>query len=277
MNYHSEKYCIYYTIDQNYWKHLTVSLHSLCENYNGDIYVFYDYLDGKIKKKIKKIFFKRVKFIKLKFYDYKLIINKTNYKYFYKILPIKYLSKYNKILYLDADTIVRKNIDNIFLTKFGNFDIAGVKEPFKTSNEYYHMGGPRINTGVMLIKTDKWINKNYTEKILRKFTSLYNSRLIADQPIINITVKKIKILNPIYNWVDGYNDRYKNKNCYNDNINILHFNKDKPWLLNSNSHYKSLYRLYRRKFDRYFFAQDLFNIKSVYHFFLRKLKFFFRN
>jgi lipopolysaccharide biosynthesis glycosyltransferase len=51
MNYNSGKYCIYYTIDQNYWQHLTVSLHSLCQNYNGDIYVFYDHLETEIKKK----------------------------------------------------------------------------------------------------------------------------------------------------------------------------------------------------------------------------------
>ena len=112
-----------------------------------------------------------------------------------------YLSKIlkeDKILYLDADTIVTNSLLDLWQTDITDYAIAGVKE----YGEWYdYIGVPNeeyINAGVLLMNL-KYIREH---KIDDKLFKLINSKWLGfpDQDAINIICNgKIKYINPVYN------------------------------------------------------------------------------
>ena len=261
----NKNYCVYYAITKNYWKHLFVSIKTLKKFNKIETYVFHDGL----KQKIRNIFFNyfgrnSIKFIKVN----KIPIN--NFGYFIKVLSITKLAEYKKILYLDSDTVINKSISNIFKINIKNNIVAGVSEPFKAKNINldFNQKNKRMNTGVMLINTKKWIKFNTNKKIFSMLRKIENKNSVTDQPIINyILYGKIKFIKKSWNFLDNHfhNDFNLKK------INIVHFNRQKPWLLNSKNFYKDIYIKNRRLFDKFFIGEDIFSLKELLKFILHKI------
>lgn len=251
------KYAVYFTTDLNYWKHSFVSIKSLLEsNDSVDVFLFYDKLNQKILNIFRNIFKGQLKLIK--FQDNN--IKRINYKlrpYFFRYFIPKKLKKYNKVLYLDSDTITLCDISKIFNTKLVK-TIAAVREPKPPTQKKLYIGNPklkRFNSGVMLFNTKKYISKDYLKKIIitsKKFKDKW-----GDQPAANYIFRNdIKYINGKWNYLDKSDPKKINKKM------ILHFNNFKPWKINHKSPHKNLYRYYRRKIDKLFFYDDL-NFKSI--------------
>lgn len=147
---------------------------------------------------------------------------------YFKIFVPKIFKQYNKVLYLDSDTIVSKNIDELFNIVFKqNEIIAGVEEfqywnllnktvknlpkQFKTTKDYYKeifkLDGSQtyINAGVLLFDIQKCNYFNFTEKCLEiiKNNPLENKFLHCyDQDVINSAcVNCIHYLGFEYNFI----------------------------------------------------------------------------
>ena len=130
------------------------------------------------------------------------------------------LVKYEKILYLDADVVVNKNIDS--LLNLNSF-ISGVND-----NETLEIENRGLNAGVLFIKP----SLNEWEKIRSSVDDFFPGGH-TDQSLINHIYKnQIEYLEPKYNVLDK-SIRRRNiliKNQFFKESYIYHFNGGKPWM-----------------------------------------------
>ena len=148
------------------------------------------------------------------------------------------IEKYNKVLYLDTDTLVQKDIidllnieENIGVcfedvnTIRGN--IESMAQRFKSSK--YNLDKKLFNSGIFIIN-DSITNGNEIKDWCYKMSAKW---IVADQPIINLAVQEFNI--SVYDFSDTYN-RYKLSNKGIEDACIVHaLCGVKFWNANDNS------------------------------------------
>lgn len=187
--------------DGNYWKHFQVLFKSIRKNYKWklNIYIFTKDKENQkiISTKIKKD--KKTK-IYIKIFPLNDVIQKTIWdeqphviECYYRVLLGKILPKsIKKIIYLDADTLVRSNIQELFDLDIKTI-IGGVSDPccWEYAKKYIQNDiGVKIkkyiNAGVLLINLEKW-RKHVQESEILSFIYKNNKKMrLLDQDLINI-------------------------------------------------------------------------------------------
>lgn len=166
---------------------------------------------------------------------------------YFRIFAAKYLPQnMDKILYLDADTLVINPLKNLYNMDFeGNYFIATthVSKIFKKINDIrldMEKENKYINTGVMLMNLEM-LRKIDMEKEIEQFCKKNSLKLILpDQDIISsLFGDRIKLVDPLlYNFGEREWDKYNAKNLKNKiglkwirkNTVIIHYyGKNKPW------------------------------------------------
>ncbi|MDR1383305.1 MAG: glycosyltransferase family 8 protein [Planctomycetaceae bacterium] len=148
----------------------------------------------------------------------------------------------DRILYLDCDTIILDDLEEIFSLDFGNKTIAAVPELFAGAFIFEKGFGLRyFNSGVMLINAKLWRENHLTEKIIHfmkyRFNKLNeNKKHYGDQDILNIFFQgQVVYLHPRYNLVNPVLLRrwYFSGKLFDDAVThpaIVHFaGGTKPW------------------------------------------------
>lgn len=113
------------------------TIKSLCIRYdNRKFYIFNDDLpiDSSILK------------------DYRLPFEGLSYATFFRYFIPKYVSEV-RVLYLDSDIIVRKQIDELWDLDLTGISLVAVRDDFYT---------PIFNAGFLLINNDMWRAENVT-------------------------------------------------------------------------------------------------------------------
>lgn len=112
----------------------------------------------------------------------------------------------SRLLYLDADTVVTGSLEKLFNTDADNseagalqsesgFEIKTLGMVYDTLSNFhkYAIGltGDEgyYNSGVILIDVDKWIDKQYTEKIVDHVKNVRAQYPSPDQDLINVVVR----------------------------------------------------------------------------------------
>ena len=93
----------------------------------------------------------------------------------------------NKILYLDSDVIVRKDLHDLYKTDMETYSLAGVKDILHRSLKSRYNLPPNaiyINAGLLLIDVKKTKETNINQGI-KNFVELYRHIPYSDQDIIN--------------------------------------------------------------------------------------------
>ena len=96
----------------------------------------------------------------------------------------------NRLLYLDADTIVTGDLTQMYTSEIKTlgmvYDTLGCQHKYEIGLEadegYY-------NSGVILYDLDKWKNKNFTEKIIDHVINVRAQYPSPDQDLINVVVR----------------------------------------------------------------------------------------
>mgnify|MGYP001024511290 CR=1 FL=1 len=111
--------------------------------------------------------------------------------------------KYNKIIYLDCDTIVRASLADIWKINLDNYLVAGVQDTVDNfflkkigmkEDEYY------INAGVLLINLSLWRRIHIEDKFMDFIDNFKGNVPHHDQGVINAICRNKKyILSPRYN------------------------------------------------------------------------------
>lgn len=162
---------------------------------------------------------------------------------YYRLLIPQYISRYDKILYLDSDLIIKKDIAELYDIDLQDNLLAGVVDILlpneaqeRLSWGYDPLG--HINAGVLLINLKQWQQED-KHKACMKTLAAYNSKLsLADQDILNI-VGQNRILYLDYKWNFYYTAWKYKREAYQELCGpldlqkgyIIHYNgAEKPWL-----------------------------------------------
>lgn len=154
--------------------------------------------------------------------------------YYRLMLPYVLDDTVEKILYLDCDVMVRKNLTKYYdcdiADKYvaGSHDIEEEQHSHRLNLPYY------INAGVLVMNIKEIKQKFSMEKMLEEMNGLMaqGSLLCGDQDIINILfAQRIYLLEDAFNYQHGIHKKYvlKHKDEVK-NAAVVHFiTADKPW------------------------------------------------
>lgn len=206
---------ILYQFDENYAPFAAVSITSLFENNrntNIAIYAFAENVFDSTKEKLESIV-KRYGGI-LHFLDTVALVNQleslripkyrgayaTNFKLFLDaVLP----EGISRIIYLDCDTLVSGNIEELFFHDMNGCSLAMVLDSLGDKHARL-IGLSRdswyVNGGVMLFDIPKWKEQRCAERIMKYAQDVRSNFPSPDQDLLNVVLNgEICILEPRYN------------------------------------------------------------------------------
>lgn len=257
------------TINKKYLKYLFSMLKSLKDNnQNKDIVVFIVASD--IYKEDVDGFFGiyKMKYVIIPFKDEILDSAPTSKRYpsviYYRLLAASYLPEnVDKILYLDPDIIVLKDLDVLYNKEFngsyfiGASNIKGFLQKFNEIKNKAPKNSPYLNTGVLLINIKELRKLNVSQKIYDYIIENKFNLTLPDQDILQglFGDKTILIDNLLFNLSDRTIRQHNNslhtqfiidEKWVDDNCYIIHyFGRNKPW----NKNYKGILKKYYLKYE----------------------------
>jgi len=209
--------------DKNGISLLYTTILSAIKNKNKSTnYIFYCLIQNKFSKYVYKQFQKLtkkykgvdIKFINMKddFRDQKMQIEHISSPTYYRLKLAEVFPQYDKVIYLDIDTIVLQDLTELYETDMGNNYIGGVHTVgYKILMPDYcnKLNIPDlecyINAGIILWNLKLIRQDNMTEKLLDLSKNTYK---YMDQDIINIAFyNRIKHLDFKYNLMVSYKIR----------------------------------------------------------------------
>lgn len=114
----------------------------------------------------------------------------------------------DKVLYLDCDTLVRGNLDELFSMDLTNKYLAGVKDVWGVSKYVKRLdmkSGVYVNSGMLLFNCDYCRKEHFFDKVVDFAKN--NAKIIefCDQDSINKVVDEHKlVVSPKYNLMDTW-------------------------------------------------------------------------
>lgn len=256
--------CIAYSSDDTYAKYLGISMLSLFQANKAFAKIEVFILDCGIRKtnKEKLLFIAKEYKRDIYFMSMETAISSLELKMGAKRISVASYARlflasiipesYDRILYLDCDTIVRDYLAEFWSVDLDKYILAGVRDTVDKfflkkigmeSDEYY------VNAGVLLINLDNWRKENLERKFI-EFIQKFNGKVPHhDQGTINGVCKKMKyIVDPRFNMTTNiysfttrtieriyYIDHYYNQDeleYAKENPAILHFTtglEGRPW------------------------------------------------
>ena len=160
---------------------------------------------------------------------------------YYRLLLQNLLPKEKKILYLDCDTLIYKDLNNLYNYNISDKYYIGEQEG-GSLNKYGPNSKDFINTGVLLINLENLREDNIYLKIYEFLKKNNNSLLLLDQDAINVVCNKKNGFFPSYyissglcniNFIKNLTKEKVKNNIKIQNFKepyIFHFKKyTKPW------------------------------------------------
>ena len=270
---------IFYAIDDGYAKFVAVSIKSLImnanNNYNYDINVIYENLSEENVQKLKSLETDNVKIILTKMnQNLSMITDKLGNRlreytftltiFFRLFIPVMF-PKYDKCIYIDADTVISDDISRLYNEDLGDNYLGCIVDKSTIDNEilasYFEevVGIPRdkyINSGVLLMNSKKLRELKIDEKFLDLYTKYGFDVIAPDQDYINsMCYGHIKYLSDIYDAMPNPNNKEVEKPV------IIHYNLFlKPWQYENVQYYDYFWKY--AKFTPYY--DEILEIKNSY-------------
>jgi lipopolysaccharide biosynthesis glycosyltransferase len=158
----------------------------------------------------------------------------------------------DKLLYLDSDLIIRKDIETLWAADIDAYLAAAAVEPRFHENPGIVPGEPYFNSGVMLINLSRWRSEG---DLIEQFIACAKQKFSAlpywDQDILNIVLRgRVAFLSPRWNFHAIYAELLPEQLGFardeflsiRRNPDIIHFtSKDKPWHYIPEPQYKRCY------------------------------------
>ena len=247
---------IVFTTDKEYSPYLKVALKSLILNKNKDsiynIYILSIDLNKKTQEELKTFKQNDVEIntvpLKVKTLD-KIIDKKINFFYvsradLFKFFIPEMFQNFDKILYLDSDILVLKDISEIYNYNLENKIIGVLPEKTNFKNEE----NSKYNCGVILFDIKKCSENNITKKLIQAKNNDKTKRYVTQLAYTKaIDIKNTKALPLNYNYLIKDEKVIDNK----DEILIVHFaGFQKPWY-NPDMEFASLWRQYAHLVNPY--------------------------
>lgn len=268
---------IFYAVDDGYVPFLAVSIHSLIENSSKEYYyaikVLYTNICEENKKKILKYERDNVKieFVDLNYYIEEIkdkLFTRDYYTkttYFRLFIPNIY-PQYNKVIYLDSDTVLLGDVAELYLQDMGSNLVAVVPDDIIQNEEIFQEYVEKVvgvadyrkyfNAGVLVMNLDEMRKSKFQEKFLYLLETV-KFAVVQDQDYLNRLCKgRTKILENGWNRMPVPNNKTKV-----EKLNLIHYNLNyKPWHYDGVV-YEEYFWQYAEKTEYY---EDIKNIKDNY-------------
>lgn len=280
---------IVFVSDKNYIKYTSVTIQSIIENSSRCKSLDFIILeDGSIselqKKRLQAIAIKNcsVRFFNASWYfDHYRFVNffhkRLNLIPYLKCFIHEILHDYSKVIFLDSDILVIKDINKLFTIDLENNLIAAGRDYVLTKvvSRFWKFRRSYIQNNNKMIDVNNYINSGVlvmdlqamrttpelTNRFINEARYIHNDRLHHDQDVFNFTLEgKIKLFSQKFNYQTCLlHDIHINNipttirkellDLYNsDDITILHYDgDDKPWNIKECSPLKDLWWTYARK------------------------------
>ena len=186
--------------DDNYIQHCVAMLCSLFEN-NKEHKIVVHLLNSGLSEKSQSIINTLCKRYseELRFYDVEFSsLSSIKIKHealslatFYRIyLPSLLDKKINRVLYLDCDVIVLKDISEIYKLNLDEYGVAAVKDVTPENNLHRQILGMELDdrafcAGVLMINLKYWRERNCQKKMLKYINDMGDKLVMEDQDVLN--------------------------------------------------------------------------------------------
>lgn len=286
--------------DYNFIIPLGVMMHSLCINNESGGIVFHIIIDNSVTKEQKEqlhtvvsdkdtIFFYNINIDNIK--DY-LIVKIENFPIpiYYRLLMARILpASIHKVLYLDADIIVRHDLSKLWNTSIENFAVAAIPNQSNGNRFWERLNYSKdlgyFNSGVLLLNLDYIRENNLTEQFISYVKENPEKLLMPDQDVLNYTLRHCKKNLPVcFNAQEGFY-RIPPESVFVKDFDsdisdpfIVHYTKEKPWNKNCKHPLRNLYYYYKSGTiwkDNYF--MENFKYKKIRQPLFIRLKIFLTN
>lgn len=255
--------------DTNFVIPLGVMMHSLCVNNEKEKLHFHIIVDDTVTEQQKDelrtvvpedgtIDFYLINIENIRQY---LIVKVENFPVpiYYRLLMAKILPEsIHKVLYLDADIIVRHDLSELWESSLENLAIAGIPNQSDCGQYWNRLGYSKklgyFNSGVLLLNLVYIRHNGLTEQFIEFIKKNPDKLLCPDQDALNFVLKDCKKMLPIrFDAQEGF---YRNPpqsvfgemGDFESDIQspvIVHFTKEKPWESNCCHPLRNLYYYYK--------------------------------
>lgn len=249
---------IAFCANNDYIPYVSVAIKSILENHiktNIIIHILTDYISEEKLNIVKELFYSyQEQHLKIHIVDDTSLKGLKDtwsiYTWYRVLLPQILPANIHRILYLDADVIVKDNLQDLFILNMENKAIAGTID-IETFNNItfercgFEMEKKYICAGVMLMNLDYWREYNLTNKII-DWGRKNNDRIkFPDQDTINYLCRDNKIILPLRYGIQSaffINDQFYQEPLskeLSDCINrpaIIHYAGCAPWIKELSTH-----------------------------------------
>ncbi|MCB8999472.1 MAG: glycosyltransferase family 8 protein [Bacteroidales bacterium] len=254
--------------DNNYIQHLGVMLVSLLENCHKqkptEIAIIDDNVSLQNIDKLKdslhkyKVPIRFIQFQNETLSHLKPKNNKTLAAFHRIFISDFYPAEVDRVLYLDCDIIVRKDIAALYNSELSNYTVAAVQN----DGLYYQeqIGMPKesmfFNSGVLLINLSRWRKLGIQQKLITYINENFEKMHRNDQDALNaVLFNDCLLLNPTWNvhlyFFTSPHLCETNKKELIQTIadpSLLHFTtQNKPWFYQTSHPFKQEYYKYLKK------------------------------
>ncbi len=219
---------VVFATDNNFVPYLGVTIKSLVENSsednNYDIVILYSNVDEYNRKRLKSL---EQKNVSIRFYDMTDLMeeykddwyvhsNWSDAVYYRFYIPQIFIN-YSKVVFLDADTIIKFDISELFNMDIGTNQLAAVQDIPRMQDNDFH---------------SQFIKEKLEIKCCQYFNAgvlVFNLKYINNKTFLEHSMEALKKLeNPFFQDQDVFNYIFKNNvyyldNSYNTSWNCVHF------------------------------------------------------
>ncbi len=189
--------------------------------------------------------------------EFVLLNNWTSAVYYRLFFPLLVPETIDRLLYLDTDIIVLKDLTSLFNSDLENFPLGAVYDNYVKIQPRLNITeeGEYFNSGVLLIDLKKWREQKITEKAFDYLRQYPQNILFVDQCALNAVLfknwKQMSLkYNVLYSYVPENRSKAELKEFLADKA-IVHYTLQRPWNMLCKNRLGYLYHFYLRESSLY--------------------------